>query len=135
WNEDFLKELIFEILKKENFKILITYGKEEEKIGKNFIKNFSSGIIDWGCKDFEFWAGGLSFCKALITMDSGASHLASALNIPTIDIFEERNFKINSKRWHPWDVKHFLLKRPDFNKNSKFKKEIVEALLKVLSYG
>jgi heptosyltransferase III len=44
----------------------------------------------------------LSLCDAFVGVDGGAMHLAAALGVPTVALFEHDERK--RSRWHPWQV-------------------------------
>jgi ADP-heptose:LPS heptosyltransferase len=49
----------------------------------------------------------LALCHAFIGADGGAMHLAAALGLPTVALFE--NLESKKRRWHPWQVPHVLV--------------------------
>ena len=49
----------------------------------------------------------LSLCDAFIGADGGALHLAAALGLPTIALFE--NLEHKKRHWHPWHVPYELV--------------------------
>jgi ADP-heptose:LPS heptosyltransferase len=77
---------------------------------------------------FSGWAALLARCKALVTMDTGAVHLAAAVGTPVVDIFPKLNFAHASTRWAPWQVPHRILRRPGPARAELFWPEIHAAL-------
>lgn len=49
----------------------------------------------------------LSLCQAFIGADGGAMHLAAALRLPTVALFENLPYKW--RHWHPWQVPYQLV--------------------------
>jgi ADP-heptose:LPS heptosyltransferase len=49
----------------------------------------------------------LALCDAFIGADGGAMHLAAALGLPTLALFENREDK--KRRWYPWQVPYELV--------------------------
>jgi ADP-heptose:LPS heptosyltransferase/O-antigen ligase len=49
----------------------------------------------------------LALCDAFIGADGGAMHLAAALGLPSVALFD--NNEDNKRRWHPWQVPHELV--------------------------
>jgi len=49
----------------------------------------------------------LALCDAFIGADGGAMHLAAALGLPTLALFENREDK--KRRWYPWKVPYELV--------------------------
>lgn len=58
------------------------------------------------------WAALISRCRVLVSMDTGAVHLAAAVDTPAAVVFPEKNFVHASSRWSPWQVPHRILRRP-----------------------
>jgi ADP-heptose:LPS heptosyltransferase len=52
----------------------------------------------------------LALCDAFVGVDGGAMHLAAALGLPTVALFE--NLENEKRRWHPWQVPHELVVPP-----------------------
>ena len=46
----------------------------------------------------------LSLCDAFVGVDGGAMHLAAALGVPSVALFENNEEK--QRHWHPWQVAH-----------------------------
>lgn len=51
--------------------------------------------------------GVLALCSAFLGSDGGAMHLAAALGLPSVALFE--NLDDKKRRWHPWQVPHELV--------------------------
>jgi ADP-heptose:LPS heptosyltransferase len=49
----------------------------------------------------------LSQCRAFIGPDGGAMHLAAALGLPVVALFENLPYK--KRHWHPWQVRYELV--------------------------
>ena len=62
--------------------------------------------------DLSQWAALMEKCRALVSMDTGAVHLAAAVNVPVAAVFPELNFIHASSRWSPWQVAHLIIRRP-----------------------
>ena len=48
----------------------------------------------------------------VVTVDTGATHVASAMRRPTLVAFEHRYFRLNSQEWAPYDVPNVLVRKP-----------------------
>jgi ADP-heptose:LPS heptosyltransferase len=49
----------------------------------------------------------LSLCNGFIGADGGAMHLAAALGLPIVAVFED--LQIKRQRWYPWQARHELV--------------------------
>ena len=80
------KELI-SLLKPGNYNLLLLGGPEEENTMKEFKSEFSF-IIDTGCKNsLPAFSGILNLCDILITADTLALHIATALKKNVVALF------------------------------------------------
>ena len=80
---------------------------------------------------FHEWAAVLERGRVVVTVDTGATHVASAVRRPTVVAFEHRYFALNSQEWSPYGVPHVLVRkpaRPDSALISRFSDEIVEGV-------
>ena len=67
---------------------------------------FCSGL------SFRIWAAVFSYCRLVITRDCGPVHVAAALGVPTVSVFEETKRREHT-RWEAWDALHANIFRPD----------------------
>lgn len=64
--------------------------------------------------DLLEYAAVLSQCRALITVDTGAAHVAAAVGTPVVDIFPEKHSAHCVRRWRPWQVEHRVVLKPEW---------------------
>ena len=81
---------------------------------------------------FSQWAALLRHCRALVSMDTGAVHLAAAVSTPVVDVFPAMNFTHASSRWSPWQVPHRIIRRLAPEDKAKFLSQICTALEAIL---
>ncbi len=48
------------------------------------------------------WVETLAGANRVVTVDTGAAHVAGMLGVPVIDVFPERDFAAQVRRWRPW---------------------------------
>lgn len=78
------------------------------------------------------WAALVSRCRALVSMDTGAVHLAAAVQTPVAAVFPAKNFVHASSRWSPWQVPHRILRRPAPVSRDKFYADLCAAVEELL---
>jgi len=77
---------------------------------------------------FHQWAAVFAIAGVVVTVDTGATHVASAVQRPTVVAFEHRYFRLNSQEWAPYGVPHRLVRKPareDDASLAQFRDEIV----------
>jgi ADP-heptose:LPS heptosyltransferase len=99
-----LSRLIAGLQEKYKFAVILTGAKFEEEFTREFIemhrKVFADGIIDFAETDILDLTGFIRACRLFISSDSGPYHMAVALRIPTIAVF---NFDCRpAYHHHPW---------------------------------
>ena len=74
----------------------------------------SAGIADrvLGGLTFGQWAAAFEQAACIVTIDTGATHVASAVKRPTIVLFEHTYFWLNSQEWSPYRVPNAVLRKP-----------------------
>lgn len=84
---------------------------------------------------FHEWAAVLERGRAVVTVDTGATHVASAVGRPTVVAFEHRYFRLNSQEWSPYGVPHVLVRKPaheDAGSIERFGDEVVTGVARLL---
>lgn len=61
---------------------------------------------------FFSWAAVLERAACVVTVDTGATHVASAVGVPTVVAFEHRYYELNSQEWAPFGVPNVSLRKP-----------------------
>ncbi len=86
---------------------------------------------------FHKWAAVFERGRVVVTVDTGATHVASAVRTPTVVAFEHRYFRLNSQEWSPYRVPHVLVRKParaDADPISRFSDEIVAGVARLMAY-
>ena len=74
----------------------------------------SAGVADRvvGGLTFGQWAAAFERAACIVTIDTGATHVASAVQRPTVVLFEHAYFRLNSQEWSPYRVPNAVLRKP-----------------------
>lgn len=62
--------------------------------------------------DLLDYAREIARCRALISIDTGAVHVAAAVGTPVLDVFPEAGAQHTVPRWRPWMVPHQVVLKP-----------------------
>jgi len=96
----------------KNVIFIATYSDAEMPWAQSLLDEIAdTRLIACHGETFGKWASILTSTDLLITMDTSASHLASALQLPVIDIFHERYYAHCTERWYPWRVPYRLVEK------------------------
>jgi ADP-heptose:LPS heptosyltransferase len=85
---------------------------------------------------FYQWAAVFERARVVVTVDTGATHVASAMGRPTLVAFEHRYFNLNSQEWSPYGVPHVLVRKPahaDPASLQRLRAEIVAGVARLMS--
>ena len=74
----------------------------------------TAGVADRviGGLSFGVWAAVFERAACIVTIDTGATHVASAVRRPTVVLFEHAYFRLNSQEWSPYRVPNAVLRKP-----------------------
>ncbi|GAC1311288.1 MAG: hypothetical protein NVSMB21_20510 [Vulcanimicrobiaceae bacterium] len=74
----------------------------------------AAGLADRVVGDLSFaqWAATFEKSRVVVTVDTGATHVASATRRPTVVLFEHRHFHLSSQEWSPYRVPSVCLRKP-----------------------
>ena len=84
---------------------------------------------------FGQWAAAFERAACIVTIDTGATHVASAVKRPTVVLFEHTYFWLNSQEWSPYRVPNAVLRKPptdDPDALQASRAEIVAAVARLL---
>ena len=85
------------------------------------------------CKsDLITYAAFLAACRALVTVDTGAAHVAAAVGTPLVDVFPELHHQHCVRRWRPWKVDHRIVLSQPHQTETVFKR-ILGALQELIA--
>ncbi|MFC1704838.1 lipopolysaccharide heptosyltransferase II [Nanoarchaeota archaeon] len=88
WPKDKYVDLVNELSKRKNTKIILFGGKWDKEINNYVIKNTHNGVIDTAGKiTIQQSAALVGKCKCFVTNDSGSMHIAATTNTKVIALF------------------------------------------------
>lgn len=56
------------------------------------------------------WIAALDAAQAVVSVDTGAAHLAGMLGVPVVDVFPDAHFEAQTRRWRPWAAESIVLR-------------------------
>ncbi len=115
--------------------VVITCASDCESKASYFEKNAGVARLIHGLP-FHEWAAVLERGRIVVTVDTGATHVASAVGRPTVVAFEHRYFRLNSQEWSPYGVPHVLVRKPateDEASLTRFRQEIVGGVARLMT--
>lgn len=84
---------------------------------------------------FHHWVALFERARCVVTVDTGATHVASAVRRPTLVAFEHRYFRLNSQEWAPYGVPSVLVRKPGSEDDASlenFRAEIVSGVRELI---
>jgi ADP-heptose:LPS heptosyltransferase len=114
--------------------VVVTCARECEEVAPEFE---ATGAVARLLRRLPFhqWAAVFERARTVVTVDTGATHVASAVRRPTVVAFEHRYFRLNSQEWAPYGVPNVLVRKPageDAASQSAFADEIVGGVASLL---
>lgn len=91
--------------------LVVTYAPECEQYIDAFVRARAADVVLGGLP-FHRWAAVFERARLVVTVDTGATHVASAMRRPTVVAFEHRYFRLNSQEWAPYGVPCKLIRKP-----------------------
>jgi ADP-heptose:LPS heptosyltransferase len=91
--------------------LVATYGADAVELA-DAVRD--AGVADAvaGGLSFGQWAAAFERAACIVTIDTGATHVASAVKRPTVVLFEHTYFWLNSQEWSPYRVPNAVLRKP-----------------------
>ncbi|MBV9102389.1 MAG: glycosyltransferase family 9 protein [Candidatus Eremiobacteraeota bacterium] len=125
---------LLRMLRRFGVPIVAVYGSDATDLAERVrIEGVADAVL--GGLPFSRWAAVYEKCAVVVTVDTGATHLASATCRPTVVLFEHRYFNLNSQEWSPYNVPSVLLRKPADERPASLERmraEIVAAVASLL---
>lgn len=67
------------------------------------------------CASLTDYARALADCQHLLSIDTGAVHVAAAMGVPVVDVFPEDGAHHTVPRWRPWMTPHQVVLKPNYS--------------------
>jgi ADP-heptose:LPS heptosyltransferase len=114
--------------------LVATYGEDGAALAEQVR---DAGVADRviGELSFPVWAAVFERAACVVTIDTGATHVASAMRRPTVVLFEYRYFQLSSQEWSPYRVPNAVLRKPPSATDDALRTsraQIVEAVSRLL---
>ena len=76
------------------------------------------------------WARALGAAEPLVTVDTGAAHVAGMIGVPVLDVFPDAGFERQVRRWRPWASAYraFRASEVDGGPRTRFIETILDGL-------
>ena len=115
--------------------IVVTYGPDAAIEAAVFGgESLAEAVV--GNLSFSEWAAVFEKSRLVLTVDTGATHVASATRRPTVVLFEHRYFHLSSQEWSPYRVPAVCVRKPpseDAAELAASRASILEAARKLLA--
>jgi ADP-heptose:LPS heptosyltransferase len=110
--------------------LIATYGEDARELGAEVAR---TGVADaaLGSLDFHVWAAVFERAACVVTIDTGATHVASAVRAPTVVLFEYAWFRLASQEWSPYRVPNAVLRKPPDETDASLRASRAEILAAV----
>ena len=91
--------------------VVVTYGPECAAQAAVIAGQKVADAVAGGLS-FHEWAAAFERARCVVTVDTGATHVASAMRRPAVVAYEHRYFRLSSQEWAPYRVPHALIRKP-----------------------
>jgi len=98
-------------LRRFQLPIVVTHAAEHQSQADVISRaNVADAVV--GDLTFFEWAAAFERAQCVVTVDTAATHVASAMRKPTVVAFEHRFFRLSSQEWAPYHVPHAIVRKP-----------------------
>lgn len=75
----------------------------------------ATGVRPEVFSDLRGWIAALDEAAVVVTVDTGAAHVAGMLGTPVVDVFPDLHFDAQVRRWRPWASPYRALRASEVN--------------------
>ena len=125
---------LMSMLRRFGAPLVVTYAPECEQYVRAISDARVADVMLGGLPFFR-WAAVFERARLVVTVDTGATHVASAMRRPTVVAFEHRYFRLNSQEWAPYGVPNAVVQKPAAETPealAAFRSQTVEAVSRLL---
>jgi len=108
----------------------LTYGPDEAELATEIKKDAVLREHLIGGLSIKEMASLLLELSILITMDTGITHLGACFKIPTVCVYEDRNFDKCKGQWYPWKTRHINIKHSKMIKTENVDWSDIKAMIR-----
>jgi heptosyltransferase-3 len=124
-------------LRRFGLPVILTYGIDAIEEARRLSAEGVADVVAGGLS-FQQWAAVFEKSRIVVTVDTSATHLASAMRRPSVVLFEHRYFRLNSQEWAPYRVPSVCLRKPAGESKEELaasRAEVVAAVESLLSHA
>lgn len=127
WTLDEYEILIREVIKKDNYQVVLTFGPDEKELYEEMQDRLFdvNAVFYFSLEGIVYFAKLVSNFKLFVSTSTGTYHLASLVGVPTMTFFADTLFA-SAKRWKSvGDAKlqeHFMIPSDKEKRDALFKK-------------
>jgi len=113
WRKTWLEDLVCHLADLSPAGLRLSAGPAEAAWAAELAERLGAkhAVRPMGAPTFAAWCRALADCAALVTMDTGAVHVAAGVGIPVVDVFAREGNEHCVPRWKPWGVPHVVVLR------------------------
>ena len=112
--------------------LVATYGDDGGELGEEVARAQVADAV-LGHLPFHVWAAVFERAACVVTIDTGATHVASAVRVPTVVMFEYKWFRLASQEWSPYRVPNAILRKPPDESDASLRASRAEIVAAVAS--
>ena len=112
--------------------LVATYGDDGGELGEEVARAQVADAV-LGHLPFHVWAAVFERAACVVTIDTGATHVASAVRVPTVVMFEYKWFRLASQEWSPYRVPNAILRKPPDESEASLRASRAEIVAAVAS--
>jgi len=117
--------------------LIVTAGDDVADLVE-IVRRATDGLVDAVADRLPFgqWAALFARAACIVTVDTSATHVASAVGRPAVVLFEHAAFALNAREWAPYRVAAVVVRKPAQSTDASFsamRQELVAGVGRVLS--